>query len=114
VPYLPDPLLVPVHQLVTNRIEPSGGSYEISSIRISVLAQRSETIKQLALSHGERVLDIGCGPGFLCESEAAGRLLVATDWDAVVWDSETPDSKALVLKAWETHCAIPTYLVYKI
>jgi SAM-dependent methyltransferase len=35
-----------------------------------VVAQRSETIKQLALSHGERVLDIGCGPGFLCETMA--------------------------------------------
>jgi ubiquinone/menaquinone biosynthesis C-methylase UbiE len=33
-----------------------------------VVAQRSETIRYLSLSMGERVLDIGCGPGFLCES----------------------------------------------
>jgi ubiquinone/menaquinone biosynthesis C-methylase UbiE len=36
-----------------------------------VIAQRSETLRQLALVRGEHVLDIGSGPGFLCESIAA-------------------------------------------
>ena len=35
-----------------------------------VIEQRAETIRRLALSHGERVLYVGCGPGFLCESIA--------------------------------------------
>src|SRR5260370_3337102 len=35
-----------------------------------VTAQRLETIRQLDLSSGESVLDVGCGPGYLCESMA--------------------------------------------
>ena len=40
-----------------------------------IVSQRLETIRQLNLSAGEKVLDIGCGPGFLCEemSEIVGR-----------------------------------------
>jgi arsenite methyltransferase len=40
-----------------------------------VAAQRAETIRQLNLSSGESALDIGCGPGYLCESmgELVGR-----------------------------------------
>ena len=32
--------------------------------------QRDETLRRLGLKPGERVIDIGCGPGFLCESMA--------------------------------------------
>ena len=150
----------------------------------NVIEQRAETIRRLALSHGERVLYVGCGPGFLCESIAVavgsdgsvagvdissdlielckrrnspkwlsfavgdatqlaqpdasfdvvvcaqvaeyvpgvGRVLseafrvlkqggravfVATDWDAVIWHSESPDRMASVVKSWEAHCAHP-------
>ena len=34
-------------------------------------------------------------------------MFVATDWDAVLWHSETPDRMALILKSWEAHCAHP-------
>ena len=43
-------------------------------------------------------------------------IFVATDWDAVVWYSENPERMALVMKAWEAHCAhprLPRSLAYR-
>src|SRR5215203_148263 len=39
-----------------------------------VVAQRKATLERLALRSGESVIDIGCGPGFLCDemAEAVG------------------------------------------
>ncbi|MGY8705264.1 methyltransferase domain-containing protein [Bradyrhizobium sp. 18BD] len=51
-----------------------------------VKAQRAETIRLLNLSAGERVLDIGCGPGYLCESMAR---LVGPDGAVVGIDVST-------------------------
>jgi arsenite methyltransferase len=36
-----------------------------------LVRQREATLQRLKLKPGERVIDIGCGPGFLCESMAA-------------------------------------------
>src|SRR5215210_5147090 len=35
-----------------------------------IVAQRQATLDLLALKAGESVIDIGCGPGFLCEQMA--------------------------------------------
>ena len=35
-----------------------------------VRAQREETLRLLQLTPGEAVIDVGCGPGYLCESMA--------------------------------------------
>ena len=35
-----------------------------------VVAQRQAVLARLSLKLGERVIDVGCGPGFLCESMA--------------------------------------------
>lgn len=45
-----------------------------------VVAQRSETLRKLGLAEGSSVIDLGSGPGFLCESMAdivgpSGRVL---------------------------------------
>jgi len=52
-----------------------------------VIAQRNETLRQLELRRGEHVLDIGCGPGFLCESIAE----VVGDIGRVVGIDISPD-----------------------
>jgi arsenite methyltransferase len=41
---------------------------------VDVVAQRKATLERLALRSGESVIDIGCGPGFLCDEmvEAVG------------------------------------------
>jgi arsenite methyltransferase len=42
---------------------------------VDIIAQRRATLERLALNPGESVIDIGCGPGFLCEemANAVGR-----------------------------------------
>ena len=37
---------------------------------VDVVAQRKATLERLALRSGESVIDIGCGPGFLCDEMA--------------------------------------------
>jgi SAM-dependent methyltransferase len=149
-----------------------------------IVGQRAATLALFAAKPGERIIDIGSGPGFLCESLAAqvgaggsvigvdvsqdlleaarrrntfanlsyatgdavslgqldgafdaaittqvfeyvkdcaaairemhrvlkprGRaLVVATDWDGVVWHSSDRERMRRMLTAWEPHCADP-------
>jgi ubiquinone/menaquinone biosynthesis C-methylase UbiE len=69
-----------------------------------VAAQRLETIRHLNLSTGESVLDVGCGPGFLCENMAeivgrGGTVVVCTQVAEYVADVDRVLSEAFrVLK----------------
>ena len=65
-----------------------------------VIDQRSETLRQLALVKGEHVLDIGSGPGFLCESIAA---LVGSE-GAVVGIEISPDLVAVCERRNQPKC----------
>ena len=149
-----------------------------------IVSQRNATLKELNLSEGESVLDVGSGPGFLAESVAdavgtSGRVvgvdisddlvarsqrrnnrswltfytgdataldepdtaydavvctqvaeyipdvdavlsevrrvlkpggrfvIVATDWDGVIWHSGSPERMSRIMRSWEAHCAHP-------
>ena len=149
-----------------------------------LVAQRRETLYWLNLATGEEVLDVGSGPGFLCEdmADAVGKdgrvvgidisedllgrarqrngrpwlsykiahataidlpdrsfdvvscvqvaeyvsdlaaaiaemfrllrsggraIVVATDWDSIVWHTADRTRMAAILEVWETHCAHP-------
>jgi ubiquinone/menaquinone biosynthesis C-methylase UbiE len=65
-----------------------------------VIAQRLETLRLLAPVQGEQVLDIGCGPGFLCEAIAAG----VGSAGAVVGIDISPDLIALCERRSPPHC----------
>jgi len=53
-------------QFTEERARRLEATYSTADVR----AQRKETLRLLALSPGEAVIDVGCGPGFLCESMA--------------------------------------------
>jgi SAM-dependent methyltransferase len=69
-----------------------------SSFDVVVCTQVAEYIADVdvVLSEAFRVL------------KPSGRaLLIATDWDALVWFSDDAKRMAAVLKSWEAHCAHP-------
>src|SRR6516225_11356872 len=49
----------------------------------------------------------GLSEAFRLVRQGGPGLFLATDWEAIVWHSETPDRMALLLKSWEAHCAHP-------
>lgn len=66
-----------------------------------VVAQREATLHRLALKPGERVIDIGSGPGFLCESMAAavgaaGQVLVIELSEDLVHFATARESRAWI------------------
>lgn len=55
------------------------------------------------IPHVSRVLS----EAFRVLKEGGRAVFVATDWDALIWRSESPDRMTSVLKSWEWHCAHP-------
>jgi len=69
-----------------------------------IVAQREATIERLALRPGEAVIDVGSGPGFLCESMAAavgsaGRVLgIDRSAELVAFASERQTSPVIAYR----------------
>ncbi|MEL7174177.1 MAG: methyltransferase domain-containing protein, partial [Pseudomonadota bacterium] len=76
-------------------------------------AQRRFTLAQLALSPGERVIDIGSGPGFLAAEMAeavgpAGAVLGVDISEALLARARARNAHAWLSYAWGDATALPT------
>lgn len=71
-----------------------------------VAAQRQAVLRLLAPREGERILDIGAGPGFLAQ-DLARAVAVATDWDSAVWHAADRPRMTRVIDAYSEHCPHP-------
>jgi arsenite methyltransferase len=74
------------------------------------LAQPDASFDVVACTQvAEYVPDVGrvLSEAFRVLRQGGRVVLVATDWDALVWHSESPHRMASIMKSWETHCAHP-------
>jgi arsenite methyltransferase len=73
------------------------------------MVRRRRLVREaLGAARGERILDVGCGPGFRALRPGGRAVVWDIDWATVWWHSYDPERMQRVLRAWDEHLVHPS------